>query len=63
MNGGMMRGNKYTQGQIDRWITGNYGEDHPDNQESYCPTCDEVISQEDYEADKCSNCGKEVGGE
>ena len=53
----------YTSAQLDAWITGNYGYDHPDNQPCYCPHCDAELTDDDISADKCSNCGKEVESE
>jgi hypothetical protein len=45
---------------LDRWITGNWGEDHPDNQPSYCPSCEAELDDDDFDAGKCERCGKEI---
>ena len=45
---------------LDAWITGNYGEDHPDNQPRYCPCCEAELDDDDLDAGKCERCGKEI---
>jgi len=46
---------------LDSWITGNYGEDHPDNEPRRCPYCEEDLT--DCEDDECPRCGKELDDE
>ena len=44
-------------GALDRWITGNYGEDHPDNQAPRCVHCDEELHEDET---SCPFCGEMV---
>ena len=53
--------NQINAGALDRWITGNYGEDHPDNK--VCETCDgegyidvDTGNPEDSEDVPCPDC-------
>ena len=42
---------------LDAWITGNYGEDHPDNQPCHCPDCEAEI---DCDEEECPYCGATI---
>ena len=44
------------KGQLDAWITGNHGEDHPDNVEedqTRCPWCDRPMDGLNESCDVC----------
>jgi hypothetical protein len=47
---------KVNEGALDRWITGNWGEDHPDNHPRVCPDCEEEIPED---CDECPYCEEE----
>jgi hypothetical protein len=49
-----------TAAAMDRWITGNYGEDHPDNQPRRCPYCEEEIHED---AEQCPYCEEDITDE
>ena len=40
---------------LDAWITGNYGELHPDNNPPRCEHCEEEL---DEDATSCPFCGE-----
>ena len=44
--------------ELDAWITGNYGEDHPDNQPRRCPICECELDEDE---DTCPRCGGILG--
>jgi len=46
--------------QLDAWITGNYGEDHPNNVEHECLGCGKILNDDDYDNKVCGRCNKDI---